>query len=181
MMNQRIDRTLIVILLSAMLIAAYGCGEDETSVDMTGEPPPTVVTAHVRGLLVDDATKRTLGNARVQLVDSQGKIRTILTTQAGVFEFENLPLGEKFTVVVELREYEKFESIVNPIGAEEIVKITVNLVPIPKMDELPPGDGLSVGAKAPNFNLVDGNGKRHSLADYAGKQRVVLLFDRGAW
>ena len=84
-------------------------------------------------------------------------------------------------MVVELREYEKFESNVNLIGAEEIVKITVNLVPIPKMDELPPGDGLSVGAKAPNFSLSDGNGKRHSLADYAGKQRVVLLFDRGAW
>ena len=84
-------------------------------------------------------------------------------------------------MVVELDEYEKHESIVNLIQAEETVKITVNLVPILKIDELPPGDGLSVGAKAPNFNLRDGNGKRYSLANYADQQRVVLLFDRGAW
>ena len=37
----------------------------------------------------------------------------------------------------------------------------------------------SVGSTAPDFNLADGNGKRHSLADYAGEQRVVLLLDRG--
>ena len=183
MMNLRIHTTLGLALLSSMLIAVLGCGEDETpgTVDMTGEEPPTVATAGIRGLLVDQATKQTLGNASVHLVDSQGAIREALTTQAGVFEFENLPTGEKFTVVVELDEYEKHESIVNLIQAEETVKITVNLVPILKIDELPPGDGLSVGAKAPNFNLRDGNGKRYSLANYADQQRVVLLFDRGAW
>ena len=105
-----------------------------------------------------------------------------MTTQAGVFEFENLPAGKNFTIVVELDEYEKHEVVVNPILAGETETITVNLVPILKMDELPPGDGLSVGIKAPNFNLRDGNGKAHSLADYAGPTtRIVLLFDRGAW
>ena len=97
MMNQRTDRTLIVILLSAMLSAAFGCGEEDNSstADMSGEEPSTASTAGIRGLLVDNATKRTLGNTRVRLVDSQGKIRTILTTQAGVFEFENLPTGRE--------------------------------------------------------------------------------------
>ena len=188
MMNLRIHTTLGLALLSSILIAVLGCGESETlgtidegTVDVIGEEPPTVATAGIRGLLVDQGTKQTLGNTSVHLVDSQGEIRETLTTQAGVFEFENLPTGEKFTVVVELDEYEKHESIVNLIEAEEIVKITVNLVPILKIDELPPGDGLSVGAKAPNFNLRDGNGKRYSLANYADQQRVVLLFDRGAW
>ena len=172
MMNRRTDKTLIVILLSAMLIAASGCGGDET--------PPAVGTAHIRGLLVDDATKRTLGNVRVRFVDSQGRIREALTSEAGVFEFENLPINEKLTLVVEVGEYKRYQSDVNLSRAEETVKITVNLVPISKIGELPPGDGLSVGTKAPDFNLGDGNNKRHSLADYAGKQRVVLLFDRGA-
>ena len=63
MMNQRTDRTLIVILLSAMLLAAYGCGEEDNSstADMSGEEPSTALTAGIRGLLVDDATKRDLG------------------------------------------------------------------------------------------------------------------------
>ena len=183
MTNQRIDRIFLLSLLSSLLIVVFGCGEDETPgpVDMTGEVPPIVATAGIRGLLVDQATKQTLRNTHVQLVDSQGEIREALTTRAGVFEFENLPVGKKFTIVVELDEYEKHEVVVNPILAGETETITVNLVPILKMDELPPGDGLSVGIKAPNFNLRDGNGKAHSLADYAGKQRIVLLFDRGAW
>ncbi len=188
MTNQKIHSTLLLTLLSSILIAVLGCGEsktpstiDEGTVDVIDEEPSTVATAGIRGLLVDQGTKQTLKNTRVQLVDSQGEIREVLTTRAGVFEFENLPAGEKFTVVVELDEYEKHEAVVNPILAGETETITVNLVPILKMDELPPGDGLSVGSTAPDFNLADGNGKRHSLADYAGEQRVVLLLDRGAW
>ena len=188
MMNQRIHTTLLLTLFSSILIAVLGCGEsktpgtiDEGTVDVIDEEPSSVATAGIRGLLVDQGTKQTLKNTRVQLVDSQGEIREVLTTRTGVFEFENLPAGEKFTVVVELDEYEKHEAVVNPIPAGETETITVNLVPILKMDELPPGDGLSVGSTAPDFNLADGNGKRHSLADYTGEQRVVLLLDRGAW
>ena len=183
MTSDRINTALIRILLGSMLIVVFGCGEEVTPgpVDMTGDKPTTGPTAGIRGLLVNQATKQTLGNARVQLVDSQGESRESLTTQAGVFEFENLPADEKFTVVVELDDYEKHEAVVNPIRTGETEKITVNLVPILRMDELSPGDGLNVGAKAPTFNLADGNGKRHSLIDYTGKQRVVLLFDRGAW
>jgi hypothetical protein len=188
MMNQRIHTTLLLTLFSSILIAVLGCGEsktpgtiDEGTVDVIDEEPSSVATAGIRGLLVDQATKQTLRNTRVQLVENQGEIREDLTTPAGVFEFANLPAGEKFTIVVELDEYEKYEVVIDPILAGETETITVNLVPILKMDELPPGDGLSVGSTAPDFNLADGNGKRHSLADYAGEQRVVLLLDRGAW
>ena len=176
-----------------MLIIAYGCGESESPIttdkdtidrgttDVIDEQPSLVGTARVRGLLVDQATKQTLRNTRVKLVDSQGETQEVLTTRAGVFEFEGLPAGEKFTVIVELDGYEKHESIVTPVETDETATITVNLVPVVKEDQLPPGDGLSVGATAPDFNLKDGDGKAHSLADYAGEQRVVLLFDRGAW
>ncbi len=189
MTNQRIHSTFMTLLSTSLLIVALGCGEEETPgtvdpvapVDLIDETPPTVSTAGIRGLLVDQATKQTLRDTRVKLVDSQGEVRESSTTRAGVFEFENLAAGEKVTVLVELDGYEKHESVVTPIAGEETTRITVNLVPIIKEDALPPGDGLSVGAKAPDFNLLDGNGKRHSLANYAGKQRVVLLFDRGAW
>lgn len=186
MMNRRIHTTLLPTLLSSIFIALLGCGEsdppitkDEGTTDVVDEQPSA--GAGIRGLLVDQGTKKTLRNTRVQLVDSEGEKREVLTSQAGVFEFENLPAGEKFTVVVELDGYEKHESVVTPNQAEETTTITVNLVPIIKEDALPPGDGLRVGAKAPDFNLADGNGKRHSLADYAGAKRVILLFDRGSW
>lgn len=189
MTNQRIRSTCVALLSTSLLLVALGCGEEETPgpidpvtpVDMTGEKPPTDSSAGIRGLLVDQGTKQTLRDTRVKLVDSQGEVRETSTSRAGVFEFGNLAAGEKVTVLIELDGYEKHESIVTPIAGGETTTITVNLVPIIKEDALPPGDGLHVGTKAPNFNLVDGNGKRHSLADYAGKQRVVLLFDRGAW
>ncbi len=193
MTNRRTPTDLLLILFSSMLIAVVGCSESEPTIttdevtidegtkDLTDEQPSVETTARIRGLLVDQGTKKTLGNTRVQLVDSQGMVREALTTQAGVFEFEGLPSGEKFTVVVELDDYEKHETVVNAIGAGETERITVNLVSILMMEDLPPGDGLSVGSKAPNFVLRDGDGKAHSLANYAGKQRVILLFDRGAW
>jgi peroxiredoxin len=35
------------------------------------------------------------------------------------------------------------------------------------------------GAKAPDFTAIDAAGRTIRLADYAGKQHVVLVFNRG--
>ena len=43
--------------------------------------------------------------------------------------------------------------------------------------QLPPGQGLAIGADAPAFSLPDGDGKVHALADHEGKE-VVLVFYR---
>ena len=186
MTNRRTPTDVLLILFGSMLIAVVGCSEsdptitkDEGTKDVTVEQPTADGTAGIRGLLVDQGTKKTLGNTRVKLVDSQGMVRDALTSQAGVFEFGGLPSGEKFTVVVELDEYEKHETVVNPIGAGETERITVNLVSILMMEDLPPGDGLSVGSKAPNFNLKDGDGKAHSLANYAGKTTCGIAIGSG--
>ena len=40
---------------------------------------------------------------------------------------------------------------------------------------------LEVGAKAPNFALMSSTGKEIKLADFAGKQAVVLFFYIGAF
>ena len=48
-------------------------------------------------------------------------------------------------------------------------------------EKLDPGQGLSLGSQAPAFELPDGDGKLHALADSAGNKNVVLLFYRGGW
>ena len=40
---------------------------------------------------------------------------------------------------------------------------------------------IDVGAKAPNFALMSTTGKEIKLADFAGKQAVVLFFYIGAF
>ncbi len=45
----------------------------------------------------------------------------------------------------------------------------------PEPDPLPEGEGLAIGATAPEFSLPDADGTIHSLSDYAG-QKVVLVF-----
>ena len=51
--------------------------------------------------------------------------------------------------------------------------------PVPNLDELEPGEGLSIGSQAPEFELPDGNGDLHALADYIGNDKnVVLVFYR---
>ena len=48
-------------------------------------------------------------------------------------------------------------------------------------DKLDPGQGLSLGSQAPAFELPDGDGTLHALADYVGNKNVVLIFYRGGW
>ena len=46
---------------------------------------------------------------------------------------------------------------------------------VPEPDPLPAGEGLAVGATAPDFTLPDGDGNDYSLSNYAG-QVVVIQF-----
>jgi hypothetical protein len=43
------------------------------------------------------------------------------------------------------------------------------------VEQLAPGEGLAIGATAPEFSLPDGDGTLHSLSDYSD-QKVVLVF-----
>lgn len=47
---------------------------------------------------------------------------------------------------------------------------------IPTLD---PGEGLAIGATAPDFSLPDGDGVMHSLSDYAGKIVVIVFYATG--
>ena len=133
----------------------------------------------IRGLVLDQVTKKPLINVGVQLTDEAGVVLETLTTALGVFEFEGVTPNPKLTLTIESDEHEKLELPLGPVegGTEHF---DLQLIPL-NPDQLPKGDGLIVGAKAPDFNLPDSDGEMIALADYAGKQKVVLVFDRGEW
>lgn len=134
----------------------------------------------IRGLVLDQITKDPLVGVSVKLTNEAGIVLEKPTANSGVFEFEGIAADQKLTVTIDIDEYEKQEFIVDPIPVGETVKLEVELIPL-NPDQLPEGDGLTVGVKAPDFNLPDSNGEMIALADYAGKQKVVLVFDRGGW
>lgn len=133
----------------------------------------------LRGLLLDGTTKKALQGVDVQLINEAGDVREARTRTTGIFEFESLPTDQRFTLVVDIEFYKRQEIPINPIPAGQTAKVEVELGLI-NPDQLPIGDGLKLGTKSPAFKLPDGDGKIHTLADYAG-QKVVLLFDRGSW
>ena len=151
-----------------------------TSLDKVTLRALEIPVAHIRGLLLDLATREALRDVRVQLMDKDGNVREAVTGAKGVFAFENLPVDQQFVLTIDHDGYEKHEMTIDLIPANETAKVTIELMPIQEGEQLPAGDGLTVGTEAPDFGLLDENGKIHALADYAG-QKVVILFDRGRW
>ena len=46
-------------------------------------------------------------------------------------------------------------------------------------EQLSLGEGLAVGATAPEFALPDADGNVHSLSDYSGQKLVVIFYRMG--
>ena len=134
----------------------------------------------IRGLVLDQVTKKPLINVPVQLTDEAGVALETLTTTLGVFEFEGVIVNSPLTLTIDSDEHEKLELPVDPVPVGGTVQFDLQLVPL-NPEQLPEGDGLAVGLKAPDFNLPDSDGEMIALADYAGKKKVVLVFDRGGW
>ncbi len=137
--------------------------------------------SHLRGVLTDKITGKPLGEVNLQLTDKAGEIYETLTTGAGIFTFENLPVEQAFTLAIMHAGYEETEVAVHPIPAAETLELQVQLTRLPEPDKLDPGQGLSLGSHAPAFELPDGDGKLHALADHVGNENVVLIFYRGGW
>ncbi len=171
-------------------VTAKGYQSQETTVQVVSNQVATldkiglkrleVPVVHIRGVLSDQTTKGGLQNVTVLLIDGDTTHET-LTTKTGAFSFDNLPVERKFTLKIAHDGYEEREVAIDPIPQGETAKLEIALVPIVKEEKLPVGDGLSVGIKAPPFSHPDGNGKNYSLADYAGKKKVVLVFYRGSF
>lgn len=140
-----------------------------------------IPVSHLRGVLTDETTGEPLRGVNLQLTDKSGKVYETLTTGTGVFTFENLPVEQAFTLAIEHVGYDGKEVAVHPIPAAETLELQVQLTPLAEPNKLDPGQGLSLGSQAPAFELPDGAGKLHALADYIGNKNVVLVFYRGGW
>ena len=46
-------------------------------------------------------------------------------------------------------------------------------------EQLPEGQGLAIGALAPEFSLPDAEGNTHSLSDYSGQKLVIVFYRTG--
>ena len=47
------------------------------------------------------------------------------------------------------------------------------------VEQLPLGEGLAVGATAPEFSLPDADGDMHSLSGYSGQKLVIVFYRLG--
>ena len=162
--------------LIVTVIADQGISLDKIALVALEQP-----VSHLQGILTDVATGAPIPGVHLQLTDKSGEVYEALTTDAGVFTFENLPVEQAFSLKIEHASYENTEVAVQPIPASETFELDLKLIPQLAAEELDPGQGLSLGSKAPDFELSDGNGKAHTLADYIGNKKVVLVFFRGVW
>ena len=169
-----------------VIVDLEGFEKQEISIDpiSAGETVPLEVALvglpGIRGLVLNQITKTPLIDVRVQLTDEAGVVLETLTTTSGVFEFKGVSANQPLTITIDSDEYEKQEFTVDPIPVGKTEKLEVELIPL-NPEQPPAGDGLAVGLKAPDFNLPDSDGEMIALADYAGKKKVVLVFDRGGW
>ncbi len=162
--------------LNVTVVADQEVSLDKVALVALAEP-----VSHLRGVLTDSETGNPLSDVLVQLTDKAGEEYETLTTKDGVFTFENLPVDRAFTLTVMHRGYEDNKVDVDPISANETFELDVELMAIAEPEELDPGEGLSIGSQAPDFQLPDGNDNQHALADYVGSKKVAIVFYRGGW
>ena len=137
--------------------------------------------AHLNGKLTDEKTGNVLSDVLVQLTDKSGEEYKTLTSDEGIFTFENLPVNQAFTLSVMLVGYEDYDLSVESIDAGKSIEVKVELTPIPEPEPLGPGEGLNTGSKTPEFELPDSNDKVRTLAEFIGDKKAVIVFYRGGW
>jgi hypothetical protein len=162
--------------LNVTVVADQEVSLDKVALVALAEP-----VSHLRGVLTDSETGEVLSDVLIQLTDKAGKEHEVLTTKDGVFTFENLPVDQGFTLTVMHKGFEDNKVDVDPISANQTFELDVELTAIPEPVKLDPGQGLSIGSQAPEFQLPDGNDKQHALADYVGSKNVAIVFYRGGW
>ena len=65
----------------------------------------------------------------------------------------------------------------NPIS--EVKEFEISEGPGSTSGHLEPGQGLSIGSQAPEFQLPDGYSQLHTLSDYFGNdKKVIIVFYR---
>ena len=144
--------------------------------------PIVIPVSHLNGTLTDEETGTVLVNVLVQLTDESGEEYETLTSDEGVFTFENLPADISFTLSISHSCYEMHDQTVDAIDADQTDEIDVKLTSmIPENVDIDPGNGLINCSKAPDFELSDSNNQKRSLDEFIGETKLVIVFYRGGW
>ena len=92
------------------------------------------------------------------------------------------------------KRYTSFPSSVSLIGVSVLLAAAVFLgtacddaerttqvitAPEDAAEQLPLGEGLDLGALAPNFSLPDSNGNTHNFSQYRGQKLVIVFYRTG--
>lgn len=139
----------------------------------------TIPVAHLTGLLKETETGNPVAGGLVQLMDETGDEFEAITSQDGVYTFENLPVNQSFTLTVMSYGYKGQAIDVNPIPADETAELDVELTAIPETVILDPSEGIQLGTLAPDFELSDSNNNKLKLSDTLKNSNVVIVFYRG--
>lgn len=137
--------------------------------------------SHLSGVLTDSETGNPLSGILVKLMAKSGEIYEAMSSQLGVYTFENLPVNVPFTMNVLHYGFEKQNLEVNAISPNQTAELDVNLIAIPDTVVLGPSEGLGVGSKAPDYELPDSNNQTHALSQTLTSKNVVIVFYRGAF
>ena len=178
---------LLVIPLLLLVGFNFNC-QTENQVEDIMEPSSG--ETDTRGTLRGDVQSIEGVLIQVRLL-RDGQLVTQTEVQAS-YEIEAVAAGD-YTLQISADGYETKKIGVTVIAGQVVSLDKVVLIalkspvlpeeptPLPEAERLEPGQGLSIGGKAPDFELPDGNGKLHALADYIGDEHVVLIFYRGGW
>ena len=162
------------------LNATVAAGETK-SLDKVSLVKSTAPVSHIKGVLTDAESGDNLSGVLVQLTDKSGEKHETLTAADGTFLIENLPVDQAFTIMASLEGYNTGTVNLDSIPANETYELDVVLTAIPVIEELDPGEGLSIGSEAPVFELPNGDGDLLALEDLIGSKKVVVIFYRGGW
>ncbi len=170
-------------LLSAIVVCILSCSRNQSTdgvSDVLVESTPTEATpvaptqTILSGIIVGP-TGSFLAGAKVTY-----EANTQTTNEFGVFKFEQLTPGTVVKITVEAEEMEPKIVDVGPVEEGKTEKVQIKMQ---QKAENPPKHedkiGSQVGDIAPDFSLPNTEGKNITLADYRGKQSVLLTFHRG--
>ena len=156
----------IYITLLILLFCIIGCDNADNPVDDI---------ASTKGTLQVEVLNQQ--NVSFQVALYQGEEIVVQTDSNRSFEITDIEAGS-YILRLTAAGYKEIERNVEILAGQVISIDGVTLQSTSQTGDNP-GQGLNIGTLAPDFELPDGNGNLHSLSEYLGSEKdVVLVFYR---
>ncbi len=157
-------QTTVFFLLLFSLLVALGCGTADNPITNDDENREQIGTLKVDIEKIDGVSIHLRLYQDGQLIAQSGG--------NGSYEINELVAGN-YTLHISADGYQDIERNVTIIAGETVSVDSVELIKYE--DGSVPGEGLKIGGTAPDFELSDGNGNIHSLSEYLGKDKMVVI------